>query len=191
MESQRRARPFRAGPRGSAPAPRLRAPARPRRPGPAAPRTLRSRRARRAASPARLRARTRQARAPGAAGACKRAARTPRPRAARALAGQRACCPYRAIVGGSLRAVLLALSTSHKLGLGLTGAVFIAFALASSFILPRYRPDYPGRALRWFVLACLVLFAGMLVAVEVFGPGAAEGGAEEETAGPPPAPTPR
>ena len=68
-----------------------------------------------------------------------------------------------------MRAVLLALSTSHKLGLGLTGAVFIAFALASSFLLPRYRPNYPGRALGWFVLAALVLFAGMLTAVEFFG----------------------
>jgi len=81
-----------------------------------------------------------------------------------------------------LRAVLFALSTSHKLGLGLTGAVFIAFALASSFILPRYRPDYPGRALRWFVLACLVLFAGMLVAVEFFGREPAEAVAKETTA---------
>ena len=81
-----------------------------------------------------------------------------------------------------MRAVLLALSTSHKLGLGLTGAVFIAFALASSFILPRYRPDYPGRALRWFVLASFVLFAGMLVAVEFFGREPAEAGAKETTA---------
>ena len=80
-----------------------------------------------------------------------------------------------------MRAVLLALSTNHKLGLGLTGAVFIAFALASSFLLPRYRPDYPGRALRWFVLAALVLFAGMLTAVEFFGREPAEAGAKGET----------
>src|SRR5206468_12516613 len=58
----------------------------------------------------------------------------------------------------------------------------IAFALASSFILPRYRPDYPGRALRWFVLASVVLFAGMLVAVEFFGREPAEAGAKETTA---------
>jgi uncharacterized cupredoxin-like copper-binding protein len=77
--------------------------------------------------------------------------------------------------------VLYALSTSHKIGLGLTGAVFIAFALASSFLLPRYRPDYPGRALRWFILAALVLFAGMLVAVEFFGREPAEATANEET----------
>ena len=80
-----------------------------------------------------------------------------------------------------MRAVLLALSTSHKLGLGLMGAVFIAFALASSFLLPRYRPDYPGRALRWFVLAALVLFAGMLTAVEFFGREPAEAGAKGES----------
>ena len=80
-----------------------------------------------------------------------------------------------------MRAVLLALSTSHKLGLGLTGAVFIAFALASSFLLPCYRPNYPGRALGWFVLAALVLFAGMLTAVEFFGREPAEAGAKGET----------
>jgi uncharacterized cupredoxin-like copper-binding protein len=80
--------------------------------------------------------------------------------------------------------VLLTLSTSHKLGLGLTGAVFIAFALASSFLLPRYRPDYPGRALRWFVLASLVLFVGMLTAVEFFGREPAEAGKKAETTQP-------
>jgi uncharacterized cupredoxin-like copper-binding protein len=77
--------------------------------------------------------------------------------------------------------VLFALSTSHKIGLGLTGAVFIAFALASSFLLPRYRPDYPGRALRWFILAALVLFVGMMFAVEIFGREPAEATANEET----------
>jgi uncharacterized cupredoxin-like copper-binding protein len=65
--------------------------------------------------------------------------------------------------------VLLALSTSHKIGLGLVALVFIGFALASSFLLPRYRPDYPGSALRWFALTALVLFAGMILAVEFFG----------------------
>ena len=77
--------------------------------------------------------------------------------------------------------MLFTLSTSHKLGLGLTGLVFIVFALVSSFLLPRYRPDYPGRGLRWFVLAALVFFAGMLVAVEFFGREPAEAGAKGGT----------
>jgi uncharacterized cupredoxin-like copper-binding protein len=77
--------------------------------------------------------------------------------------------------------VLLALSTSHKIGLGLVALVFIGFALASSFLLPRYRPDYPGNALRWFVLATLVLFVGMMVAVEFFGREPAEAEHKAET----------
>ena len=79
--------------------------------------------------------------------------------------------------------MLLALSTNHKIGLGLVALVFIGFALASSFLLPRYRPDYPGTALRWFVVGALVLFVGMMVAVEFFGrePAEAERNAEPTT----------
>jgi len=65
--------------------------------------------------------------------------------------------------------VLLALSTAHKLGLAGVAAVFILFALASSFLFPRYRPQYPAGRLGWFVLVTLVLFVGMLAAVEIFG----------------------
>jgi uncharacterized cupredoxin-like copper-binding protein len=66
-------------------------------------------------------------------------------------------------------AVLLALSTGHKVGLAVVGAAFIAFALASSFLFPRYRPQYPGNGLRAFIIVALVFFFGMLTAVEVFG----------------------
>jgi len=65
--------------------------------------------------------------------------------------------------------VLLALSTSHKLGLAGVAAVFILFALASSFLFPRYRPQYPAGRLGWFTFVALVLFVGMLAAVEIFG----------------------
>jgi uncharacterized cupredoxin-like copper-binding protein len=67
--------------------------------------------------------------------------------------------------------VLLAgLSTGHMIGLTTVAAIFIAFALVSSFVVPRRRPDFPGRAgLSVFVIASLVLFAGMVTAVEVFG----------------------
>jgi uncharacterized cupredoxin-like copper-binding protein len=65
--------------------------------------------------------------------------------------------------------VLLALSTWHKIGLAGAGAVFILFALASSFLLPRYRPQYPGGRVGTFILVTLALFVGMLVAVEIFG----------------------
>jgi uncharacterized cupredoxin-like copper-binding protein len=65
--------------------------------------------------------------------------------------------------------VPLALSTGHEVGLGVTGLVFILFALASSFLLPRFRPDYPGRGLLAFIVIAFVFFFGMLTAVEVFG----------------------
>ena len=70
----------------------------------------------------------------------------------------------------------LALSTGHQVGLAVTAAAFIVFALASSFLFPRFRPHYPGGGLLAFVVVTFVFFFGMLTAVEVFG-------AEEEPAG--------
>jgi uncharacterized cupredoxin-like copper-binding protein len=80
--------------------------------------------------------------------------------------------------------VPLALSTGHEIGLGVTAAAFIAFALASSFLFPRFRPQYPGGGLRAFIVVAFVFFFGMLAAVEVFGAEEKEGGEEavaEET----------
>jgi hypothetical protein len=66
--------------------------------------------------------------------------------------------------------VLAALSTGHKIGLAVVAAIFIAFALASSFLAPRRWPDFPGRhGLSVFIIVSLVLFGSMLTAVEVFG----------------------
>ena len=75
--------------------------------------------------------------------------------------------------------MLLALSTWHKIGLASVGAVFISFALASSFLFPRYRPSYPAGRLGWFALGSLVLFVGMLSAVVIFGREPAEKAAAE------------
>lgn len=66
--------------------------------------------------------------------------------------------------------LLAGLTTGHKIGLGVVGLVFIAFALASSFLAPRKRPDFPGKnGLSVFVLASVVLFVAMLSAVITFG----------------------
>ena len=65
--------------------------------------------------------------------------------------------------------MLAALSTGHKLGLGLSGLVFIAFALVSAMLIPRTRPDFPGRRLGWYVFATVLFFIGMMAAVWVFG----------------------
>jgi hypothetical protein len=62
-----------------------------------------------------------------------------------------------------------ALATGHKIGLAAVGAVFIAFALLSSFAIPRRNPNYPGRGLGWFVVGTIVLFASMMAAVLYFG----------------------
>lgn len=99
------------------------------------------------------------------------------------------------------RAVLLALTTNQKLGLGLTAVVFIAFALISALLIPRSNADFPGRrGLVPFILVTAILTIAMLGAVEVFakeehhGAEAAPGEAEPEPAPEPepqePAPTP-
>jgi plastocyanin len=75
--------------------------------------------------------------------------------------------------------VLAALSTGHKIGLLAMAGAFILFSLAVAFLIPRYRPDFPGRrGLKWFLLVTVLLFAGMLTAVEIFGVEPKESAAE-------------
>jgi uncharacterized cupredoxin-like copper-binding protein len=65
--------------------------------------------------------------------------------------------------------LLLGLSTGHKVGLALAAAGFAGFALVVSMVVPRWRPQFPGRGLPLFLAVCVLLFFGMLVAVEVLG----------------------
>lgn len=66
--------------------------------------------------------------------------------------------------------MLAGLSTGHKIGLGLVGLAFVLFALVSAFLLPRIRPDYPGRrGLPAFLTVSVALFVGMMFAVFFFG----------------------
>jgi uncharacterized cupredoxin-like copper-binding protein len=66
--------------------------------------------------------------------------------------------------------VLGALSTGHEIGLAVVGGVFIAFALAASFLAPRRWPEFPGRnGMSVFIIASLALFAAMIAAVAIFG----------------------
>jgi uncharacterized cupredoxin-like copper-binding protein len=71
--------------------------------------------------------------------------------------------------------VPLALSTGHEVGLAVTAGVFIIFALTSSLVFPRFRQQYPGGALRAFIVVSFVFFFGMLAAVEKFGAEGHEG----------------
>jgi plastocyanin len=66
--------------------------------------------------------------------------------------------------------LVAALSTDQKIGLALVGAAFIVFALASAFLLPTLRPDYPTRrGLPAFLTLTAALFVGMMFAVFFFG----------------------
>jgi uncharacterized cupredoxin-like copper-binding protein len=89
---------------------------------------------------------------------------------------------------------LAALSTGHKIGLGLVGLAFVAFALVSAFLIPSLRPDYPGRrGLPAFLTVTVALFVGMMFAVFFFGREPSESRAQEGTTGaatPPPPPPP-
>jgi cytochrome c6 len=77
--------------------------------------------------------------------------------------------------------VLLGLTGGQKLGLALAAGIFIAFALASSFLLPRWRPDYPGtRGLKLFIAVTIVLLVSMLTAVAVLARESEEEGGEHE-----------
>jgi mono/diheme cytochrome c family protein len=87
--------------------------------------------------------------------------------------------------------VLLALTTNQKFGLAGTAAVFIAFALISALLIPRGKPDFPGRrGLVPFILVTATLTIAMLGAVEVFAKEEhPETGAPGETTPEPPPPT--
>jgi len=66
--------------------------------------------------------------------------------------------------------MIFGLSTSHEIGLAVTGAIFIVFALLSSFLFPRFNPNFPGqKGLRWYIPLCFVFFFAMLGSVLYFG----------------------
>jgi plastocyanin len=65
--------------------------------------------------------------------------------------------------------LLLGLSTGNKVGLALSAAVFAGFSLIVSMLVPRWRPQFPGRGLPLFLVVSVLLFVGMLAAVENFG----------------------
>ena len=62
------------------------------------------------------------------------------------------------------------LTTGNKIVLIVAAAIFIAFAVGSSFLVPRYKPDFPGPAgLSVFVIASIALFVMMVLAINFFG----------------------
>jgi cytochrome c553 len=65
--------------------------------------------------------------------------------------------------------VVAGLSTGNKIGLAVVGGAFILFALVSSLVLPRRNPNFPGRAVGWYVALGTLFVIAMLTAVIVFG----------------------
>jgi cytochrome c6 len=62
--------------------------------------------------------------------------------------------------------VLLALTAGQMLGLAIVAAVFIVFAVISSFVLPRRNPDFPGpQRVKLFSLVSVGLAVAMLTAM--------------------------
>jgi uncharacterized cupredoxin-like copper-binding protein len=78
--------------------------------------------------------------------------------------------------------LLAALSTENKIGLALVGGAFILFALASAFLIPALRPEYPGRrGLPAFLTLSAALFVGMMFAIFFLAREPEEGRAEGGT----------
>jgi len=76
--------------------------------------------------------------------------------------------------------------------LGIVAAVLVGFSLFVSIVVPRRRPDFPGRSLRVFVLVSALLVVGMLTAVAVLGEShqfASEGGESGAVTNQPPTAT--
>ena len=77
--------------------------------------------------------------------------------------------------------LLAALSAGQKAGIAGMGAAFIVFALASSFLFPRYRPSFPGRRVGAYVALVVCFFVGMMVVVVFVGREKSEAKAAEST----------
>ncbi len=84
-----------------------------------------------------------------------------------------------------LFALLLALPTHSKVELATMGGLFILFALLSSFLAPRLNPNFPGKALRWYVVVCVAFFVAMMSAIIFIAkePSTAEAAKPNEEAG--------
>jgi mono/diheme cytochrome c family protein len=94
-----------------------------------------------------------------------------------------------------LAPVLIAtLSAAQKAAIAGMGAAFIVFALVSSFVIPRRRPDFPGRRVRPYVALVVCFFAAMMAVVVFAGREKSEAKAAGTTSptstSPSPTPTP-
>lgn len=80
--------------------------------------------------------------------------------------------------------MLSALSTGHKTAIVAVAAVFIVFALCSSFVFSRMNPNFPGKRIALFVGICVLLTAAMLGAIIALAGEPPEAGAKVEERNP-------
>jgi mono/diheme cytochrome c family protein len=93
--------------------------------------------------------------------------------------------------------LLASLSAAQKAGIAGMGAAFIVFALVSSFVIPRYRPDFPGKRVWPYVGLAACFFVAMMAVVVFVGREKSEAAAgttaptsTSPSPGPPPPPAP-
>jgi mono/diheme cytochrome c family protein len=55
--------------------------------------------------------------------------------------------------------------TGYEIGLLAVASIFVLFALGAALVVPRSRPDFPGKRLGIFLAVCVVLFAAQMGAV--------------------------
>ena len=79
--------------------------------------------------------------------------------------------------------MLAAVSTQNKLLLGGMAAIFILFSLFVALVVPRTRPEFPGKRRNAFLGVTVLLFAAMLLAVEFFAVEEEEAHAEPAAGG--------
>jgi mono/diheme cytochrome c family protein len=65
--------------------------------------------------------------------------------------------------------VVADLATGNKIALAAIGAAFIVFALISSLVVPRVRPNFPGRSVGLYSTVSVCFLVGMIVAVILLG----------------------
>jgi mono/diheme cytochrome c family protein len=61
--------------------------------------------------------------------------------------------------------VLVLALNGYEIGLLFSAGLFICFALVVAIVVPRVRPDFPGRYLGWFLAAAILFFVGQMTAV--------------------------
>jgi len=83
--------------------------------------------------------------------------------------------------------LLGSLATSHKIGIAVMAAIFIAFALSSAFLAPKIWPGFPGKHVKLFVGVSILVTVAMLATIIVLAKEPPEPGEKVANVSPQPA----